>query len=118
MIDITDATDAEIDFIMVKALILARAADFNALVYDGTPMIHIELNTYRRLPCHPDYATDPVFHRIRVEVCGGMPLAPRARKRACLAAIEIQEVIDTPIVFEGITGTDPFLSLMRKKDVS
>lgn len=106
MIDITNATAAALDFIFAKALIIAAAAEFGAPVYDGTPMIHVELCTYDRLPTHPDYQTDPTFSRIRVRVCGGMPVGPRKRKAAHRAANEISEVINTPIVFEGLTGTD------------
>lgn len=105
MIDITNKTQAEVDLIFVLALIKARYADFGAPVYDGTPMISAELRTYDRLPTHPDHKTDPTFSRIYVNVCGGMPLADRARKRAHTAANEIQETIETPIVFVGLTGT-------------
>ena len=107
LIDITNATDAEVEYLLAKALIISRAADFDAPIYNGNPLIDVELCAHGRLPCHPDYHTNPVWHTISVHVCGGMPVTQRARKRAHKAAREVQEVIETPIVFVGLTGTNP-----------
>lgn len=107
LIDITNATPADIDLIMAKALIISRAEDFGAPIYNEKPLIDVELCAHGRLPCHPDYHTNPVWHTIRVHICGGMPLTQRARRRAHKAAREIQEIFETPIVFAGLTGTNP-----------